>query len=607
MYFQDRQKLRQYSPTKLHNAYQAVLDRGMSVHRASVMYSVPLTTLRDRVDGRIHIDTVKSGPAPLFSQEEEAKLVEHVKKMAAYGYGYSRAETIMMASDYAVYLQKRPKDKPLTNQWYYNFMSRWSEDIKLVKPRALESCRAKSATKVKVDDYFKELKAVIDKYNLASKPHCIFNVDEKGFTTDHKPTDVVGDKNSRLQYVTTGRSDTVTVIAGGNALGSYIPPFYVFPGKRMREELLLNGMPGADVSDSGWSNTQVFTRYMQEHFTKYIPTCTADSPVLVIYDGHASHVSIELLEWARGNYIIIQLLPAHCSHFLQPLDVACFGPMDRLYNKECQNYMRSHIGQIITRNEVCCLSSKAYLQSLSPSNLISAFKRTGIHPFNPQAFDPAVLKPSEALQNLTTQPESDSLMIATPVSNNLSQDVQLENQLDPFFQSRLSKAPETTSKPRNTLSKVISGKAVTEDENFQKVIKFKEQQKPNRNLIKKSNVIKRKSQQAQKEHDHESLKKAKVGQIYSQKPSTSGLVSGAKGPLVVEDSYEMTDSDDDSDDIPCCICNQRYPPSLRHCISLTIVNWAQCDECGHWTHLRFCSPVNVVRTKTRFVCPHCDK
>ncbi|CAC5422280.1 unnamed protein product [Mytilus coruscus] len=110
----DRSTQRQYSPTKLQNVHQAVKDRGMAIHRASIVYIVPLTTLRNRVYERIHIDTMKSSPAPLFSQEE-AKLVDHVKKMAANGYGYFRSETIMMASDFAIYLQKRPKEKPLTN------------------------------------------------------------------------------------------------------------------------------------------------------------------------------------------------------------------------------------------------------------------------------------------------------------------------------------------------------------------------------------------------------------------------------------------------------------------------------------------------------------
>jgi len=34
--------------------------------------SLPITTLKDRVHGRVNIDTVKSGPSPLFSAEQEA-------------------------------------------------------------------------------------------------------------------------------------------------------------------------------------------------------------------------------------------------------------------------------------------------------------------------------------------------------------------------------------------------------------------------------------------------------------------------------------------------------------------------------------------------------
>jgi hypothetical protein len=81
----------------------------MSVHRASVVYNVPLTTLRDRVDGMISIYTAKSGPASLLSQEEEAKLGSHIKEMAEYGYCYSRAEIIRMSSDYTVFSIMRPK------------------------------------------------------------------------------------------------------------------------------------------------------------------------------------------------------------------------------------------------------------------------------------------------------------------------------------------------------------------------------------------------------------------------------------------------------------------------------------------------------------------
>jgi hypothetical protein len=54
--------------------------------------------------GRVDIDTVKSGPQTIFSQEQEAFLTEHLKTMAEIGYGFSRQETINLASDYAVHL-----------------------------------------------------------------------------------------------------------------------------------------------------------------------------------------------------------------------------------------------------------------------------------------------------------------------------------------------------------------------------------------------------------------------------------------------------------------------------------------------------------------------
>ena len=92
--------------------------------------------------------------------------------------------------------------QPLTNRWYYNFMSRWSNEVKLVKPRSLEAARASAATK-DVDSYFEELNAVINKYHLGDKPQCIFNIDEKGINTDHRPSGVVRDRNTTIQSVRT--------------------------------------------------------------------------------------------------------------------------------------------------------------------------------------------------------------------------------------------------------------------------------------------------------------------------------------------------------------------------------------------------------------------
>ncbi|KAH3855302.1 hypothetical protein DPMN_097868 [Dreissena polymorpha] len=49
-----------------------------------------------------------------------------------------------------------------------------------------------------------------------------------------------------------------------------------------------------------------------------------ESKILLLLDGHRSHVSFILAEWAKENGIILYVLPAHTSHLLQPLDVACY-------------------------------------------------------------------------------------------------------------------------------------------------------------------------------------------------------------------------------------------------------------------------------------------
>ncbi|KAJ8313378.1 hypothetical protein KUTeg_009068 [Tegillarca granosa] len=61
-------------------------------------------------------------------------------------------------------------------------------------------------------------------------------------------------------------------MGAGNAVGTQIPPFLVFPGTRIRSELLDNCTAGCDgcVSESGWSNTEIFKIYIRHQFMKYV-------------------------------------------------------------------------------------------------------------------------------------------------------------------------------------------------------------------------------------------------------------------------------------------------------------------------------------------------
>ena len=155
--------------------------------------------------------------------------------------------------------------------------------------------------------------------------------------------------------VTSGKSSTNTVLGRGNASGFAVPPYFIFKGNRMMNYLINGATPGAagTVSETGWSNTKVLKRYLSDHFLHFIPG-RYDDPVLLLLDGHKSHVAVDIIEWAQERNIIL-----HTSHILQPLDVGCYGPLQRTYDNECHKTMRQNLS-IITRYNVCEMGCKAY-------------------------------------------------------------------------------------------------------------------------------------------------------------------------------------------------------------------------------------------------------
>lgn len=84
-------------------------------------------------------------------------------------------------------------------------------------------------------------------------------------------------------------------------------PFFIFPGARMQPAL----MEGAA---SGWSNTDIFSTYMRYHLEPLFPARSCHNPVLVLYDGHKSHVSLGLEEWAREQNRVLFVLPPSTAH-----------------------------------------------------------------------------------------------------------------------------------------------------------------------------------------------------------------------------------------------------------------------------------------------------
>ena len=67
---------------------------------------------------------------------------------------------------------------------------------------------------------------------------------------------------------------------------------HVFPGIRFRYNPLEGCVEGAYFgrSDSGWMVTELFYGWLANHFIKHI---TSERPVLLLVDGHTTHIDIE--------------------------------------------------------------------------------------------------------------------------------------------------------------------------------------------------------------------------------------------------------------------------------------------------------------------------
>ena len=257
------------------------------------------------------------------------------------------------------------------------------------------------------------------------KPMNIFNMDETGVTIVHKGGKVVTEIGRRNVWAITAgeKGKTHTILTCVSASGFLLPPFLIYPRQRITENLKEGAIAGTvfHCSDSGWVNTDLFLVWL-EFFAQSIPP---SRPVLLILDGHSSHVSIEAIEFARSNNIHMLCLPAHTTHILQPLDVGVFKSFKSFYYKACKKRMAEHPNRVITTEQIASLVGVAWPQSITPVNIMSGFKKCGIYPLNPgevtdRQMAPSTLFTTDGLPSTTPDTSPVTRSDATPDASSVT-------------------------------------------------------------------------------------------------------------------------------------------------------------------------------------------
>jgi len=199
------------------------------------------------------------------------------------------------------------------------------------------------------------------------------------------------------------RGTLVTAEICFNELGNYIPPLLVFPRKNYNPLFEVGAPPETAIAchPSGWMQSEIFAPTWFNHFLRHAKP-TAEDPVLLILDGHATHTkNIALIEMARENHVHILVIPPHTSHRLQPLDVSFMGLLNTYYEQEVRVWLRNHPGKVITIYQVASLFGAAYQKAATSSTAINGFAKTGICPFNPNIFPDYLFAPAETTDRQT--------------------------------------------------------------------------------------------------------------------------------------------------------------------------------------------------------------
>ena len=425
----------------------------LSISQAAKRYDVPKMTLSDRLRGRQ--DPVSYGKSrQRLSTEEEDCLENWVLQLQAWGW----PPRVSLLRDMAnKLLDARGVTIKVGINWFPAFLGR-HPGLKSKYSRTLDQERYLAEDFQTIQDWFVLYASVKAQYGILDED--TYNMDEKGFMMGVAGSaKVVFSKHEKQAFVKQcGNRDWASLIEAISCRRR-LPMWCIFKGKVYMDAWYDALEPGEGhqiaLSENGWTDNELGLDWLQNMFEP----CTAAPYLkgkyqLLLVDGHSSHVSLQFIEYARSKKIECLCLPAHTTHICQPLDVGVFGPFARSYKTHLESLTRFSTYNI-DKTDFLTLVQKARKEGISSRNIESAWRATGLIPYNPST----VLKKLEgkgkhALSSeapLVTTPERRPAILVPRTPANVDQVSQIDDLISQFHH-------QTLDTPKMALlSKLIRG------------------------------------------------------------------------------------------------------------------------------------------------------
>lgn len=242
MKFSSQLKVRgKWTSKQLAAALNDIKD-GNSIRSAGLKYSVPESTLRRRLKaGEAKVLPPQLGRRTIFSQEQEAQMTERLKEMASIFIGMTPKMYRKVAFQIAAKMRLKNnfnKEKEIAGRKWFQLYLKRNSGLSIRKPEATSLNRIQGFCKEEIENFFINMASTMSKQKFSPSR---INIDEAGFTTVHRPTNVIAPKGlKQFGAPTSGeRGKTVTVVCCVSATGVFIPPMFIFARKRMDSMLAI--------------------------------------------------------------------------------------------------------------------------------------------------------------------------------------------------------------------------------------------------------------------------------------------------------------------------------------------------------------------------------
>lgn len=412
-----------------------------STAAAAFHFRIPPSTLKARMAGR-KTKTDAHASSQLLSNAEEKTLERWITRLTSTGFPATPAlviETAEKIRQGRVKLTSTSSPRPIQlppigHEWLYRFLNRYPI-LKGTYSRQLESARQQGATYDRISQWFSAFRSRFaeQKYELQD----VYNMDETGFAVGTtQSTRIIVDSSQKSTWkATPGRQEWITAIECIDAAGGALPPMIIFKAKNTNSGWIPQDAPDNwrfSTSNSGWTSDSHGFEWLRTVFEPESRKRSGNKPRLLIADGHSSHITGNMISFCIENNIDLLILPPHCSHMLQPLDVGVFGPMKKYHAYETDRLIRAGISRF-QRVEWVTLYQTVRTKALSTDNIRSAWRGAGLVPFCsgrvlnqlPIPFQPQPTTPRQPTNNSqldlsvlkSSPPDGTELRIANTVFN----------------------------------------------------------------------------------------------------------------------------------------------------------------------------------------------